>query len=123
MSKTTDNVAIDFNGKALAAKGYDIVAYFTKEQPVAGKAALSVNRNGIEYRFSTEANRDAFVDNPERYQPQYGGLCAFGVSEGVKLDVDPAKGPTILTVTQPPIHFQAGGSAFSPSTVASTTWA
>lgn len=90
MSKTTDNVAIDFNGKALAVKGYDIVAYFTGNDAIAGSVYLSVIRDGTEYRFSTEANRDAFVDNPDRYLPQYGGFCAFGISEGVKLDVDPA---------------------------------
>lgn len=90
MSKTTDNVAIDFNGKALALKGYDVMAYFTDNAPVAGRSDISVVHEGVEYRFANAQHRDTFTADPQAYLPQFGGFCAFGVSEGAKLDVDPA---------------------------------
>lgn len=73
----------------LALKGYDAVAYFNEGEPVAGKSRFSYSHNGVEYRFSTADNRDRFAANPAKYEPQYGGFCAFGVSVGLKLEVDP----------------------------------
>ncbi len=45
---------------------------------------------GGKYLFASLANREAFKADPEKYVPQYGGYCAFGVYEGKKFDVDPA---------------------------------
>jgi hypothetical protein len=45
---------------------------------------------GAKYLFSSTVNRDAFNADPEKYVPQYGGYCAFGVFEGKKFDIDPA---------------------------------
>jgi len=73
----------------LALKGYDAVAYFNEGAPVAGKSRFSYSHNGVEYRFSTADNRDRFAASPAKYEPQYGGFCAFGVSVGLKLEVDP----------------------------------
>ena len=39
--------------------------------------------------FSSAANRDAFKAAPEKYMPQYGGYCAYGVSQGHKSPTDP----------------------------------
>jgi len=36
-----------------------------------------------------EAFRDLFASNPEKYAPAFGGYCAYGVSQGVKVDFDP----------------------------------
>lgn len=73
----------------LAIHGYDPVAYFTEGRAVIGKAAFTATHDGAAYRFSSQANKDAFERNPERYVPQYGGFCAFGVSVGAKFDGDP----------------------------------
>ena len=43
---------------------------------------------GATYLFATEASRDTFLASPERYVPQYGGYCAFGVSINILLPVD-----------------------------------
>lgn len=66
----------------IAVDGTDVVAYFTESQPVAGDPAITHDWMGATWRFATEENRAAFAADPERYAPQYGGYCAFAVSEG-----------------------------------------
>lgn len=74
----------------LGAAGYDLVAYFTQNAPVRGDAALTHRHDGVTYQFASEANRAAFVAQPEAYLPQYGNYCAYGVARGYKVGVDPA---------------------------------
>ncbi|MDJ0949464.1 MAG: YHS domain-containing (seleno)protein [Alphaproteobacteria bacterium] len=76
-------------GAPLALHGYDPVAYFTKGGPVRGSDTLVHVHQGVAYRFSSQAHLDSFKQNPERYLPEYGGFCAFGVSVGKKFDGDP----------------------------------
>lgn len=73
----------------LAVKGYDVVAYFNRGEPTAGKSRFTYTYDGVEYRFATASNRDKFASNPKSYAPQYGGFCSFGTSVGLKLEVDP----------------------------------
>jgi hypothetical protein len=73
----------------LALSGYDPVAYFTEGSPTEGSAELTFEWMGAEWRFATRANRDAFVADPERFAPRYGGYCAWAVSEGYTAPGDP----------------------------------
>ena len=73
----------------VAVDGTDVVAYFTEGRPVAGDAAFAHDWQGVTWRFSTEANRDAFAADPEAYAPQYGGYCAWAVSEGYTASTTP----------------------------------
>ena len=73
----------------VAIKGHDPVAYFTDNAAVRGSDAFTAQHEGVAYKFATAANRDAFVANPAKYLPQYGGFCAFGTAEGYKADIDP----------------------------------
>lgn len=66
----------------IAVQGYDPVAYFTEGKPVKGTKTFATTWNGAEFRFASAANRDAFKANPEKYAPQYGGYCAWAVSQG-----------------------------------------
>ncbi|MEL6960956.1 MAG: YHS domain-containing (seleno)protein [Pseudomonadota bacterium] len=66
----------------IAVDGTDVVAYFTQSAPVPGDPDITHDWNGATWRFSTTANRDAFAADPARYAPQYGGYCAYAVSEG-----------------------------------------
>jgi len=66
----------------VAVDGSDVVAYFTEGAPVAGDEAITHDYMGTTWRFSTEANRDAFAADPAAYAPQYGGYCAYAVSQG-----------------------------------------
>ena len=73
-----------------AIRGYDPVAYFTDGKPVAGNPAYTHKWKGATWSFANAANRDRFKQNPERWAPQYGGYCAYGVAQGyaVKIEVD-----------------------------------
>jgi len=68
--------------------GFDPVSFFTGDTPRNGSPMIRAEHAGATYLFATEANRDAFAANPERYAPQYGGYCAFGVSINILLPVD-----------------------------------
>ena len=76
----------DANDVILA--GHDAVAYFTEGKPVLGMADYTSTYNGAIYRFSSEENRDMFANNPEKYAPQYGGFCAYGMTFGKKFEID-----------------------------------
>lgn len=65
-----------------ALKGYDAVAYHTEGKPVQGNKAHSLNWQGAVWHFATAENKAFFEAEPERYAPQYGGYCAWAVSEG-----------------------------------------
>lgn len=73
-----------------AIKGYDPVAYFTEGKPVPGSPEHVAEHKGSTFRFASKANRDAFVADPAKYAPQYGGFCAFGTAGGYKAKIDPA---------------------------------
>ncbi|HRK64743.1 MAG TPA: YHS domain-containing (seleno)protein [Terricaulis sp.] len=66
----------------VAVGGYDPVAYFTDGRPVRGSAEFRTMHQGFEYRFASAAHLAAFRANPARYLPQYGGYCAWAVSQG-----------------------------------------
>lgn len=76
-------------GGALAVHGYDTVSYFTEGKAQRGVAEFSVNHEGAVYRFVSEKNQKAFTRNPNKYLPQFGGFCAYGVAVGKKFDGDP----------------------------------
>lgn len=67
--------------KALALDGYDPVAYF-QEGPARGSSQLSHTFKGVVYYFFNEENRAKFIEDPLMYEPQYGGWCAWAMSDG-----------------------------------------
>lgn len=73
----------------LALTGYDPVSYFTGRAPVKGSSQFKVKHRGLTYRFASAQSRDAFAANSKKYAPQYDGFCAYGVSRGYKVGVDP----------------------------------
>jgi len=66
----------------LAVEGHDPVAYFTAGEPVKGDRAFSTEYQGAEFRFASQENLDTFLAEPDTYAPQYGGYCAWAVSQG-----------------------------------------
>ncbi len=73
----------------LAVSGYDAVAYFAEGGPVKGSKNFETDYMGARWRFSSQENLDAFKANPEAYAPQYGGYCAWAVSQGYTASGDP----------------------------------
>lgn len=76
-------------GSKLALDGYDAVAYFKTGKPAKGSAEHAVTWNGATWHFSSAENKAAFEAKPEAYAPQYGGYCAWAVSEGYTAKGDP----------------------------------
>jgi len=75
-------------GKAI--QGYDPVAYFTEGKAVKGSKDLSVYHQGVTYYFSSVSNKEEFKKNPSKYEPEYGGWCAYAMgAKGEKVSVDP----------------------------------
>lgn len=81
--------AVNVDETTLAIKGYDPVAYFTKNTPTKGNSQFAANYDGATYWFSSAKHQKMFTSEPSKYAPQYGGYCAYGVSKGYKYDIDP----------------------------------
>ena len=79
-----------FELNGLAIDGHDPVAYFTEQKPVKGSPEFRVEFEGATFQFALAAHRDAFVADPSKYAPQYGGYCAYGMAKGYKAKIDPA---------------------------------
>lgn len=73
----------------LAAEGFDVVAFFTEGRAVEGSKELATTWNGAVWRFATAGHRDLFVADPAKYAPQFGGYCAWAVSQGYTANGDP----------------------------------
>ena len=78
-----------FTSKGYAVNGYDVVGYFTQGKPVEGKKTFLYQWHNAYWLFSTKQNLDSFSRSPEKYAPQFGGYCAYGVSEGHKATTEP----------------------------------
>jgi YHS domain-containing protein len=72
-----------------AIKGYDTVAYFTENKPVEGKEQFSTEYMQAKWLFSSQENLQLFKENPEKYAPQYGGYCAYAVSQNSTASIKP----------------------------------
>jgi YHS domain-containing protein len=73
----------------IAIKGYDPVAYFTDGRPVKGDPAISHEWDEARYLFANARNRATFAAAPDKYAPQFAGLCATGLAFGQKVEADP----------------------------------
>jgi YHS domain-containing protein len=85
-------LAAHAQGKAeppVALRGMDVVSYFKEGGPVKGQEALREDFDGARYLFSSAQNKAAFVADPDRYLPQYHGLCTTGLSKGFRAPADP----------------------------------
>ena len=63
----------------IAISGYDPVAFFTDGKPAHGSPFINAMHRGATYFFASEEHKKMFTSNPDRYVPQYGGFCAYGV--------------------------------------------
>lgn len=81
-----------FGGRTdIAILGYDPVAYFSEGKPVKGQDKLSLDWMGAKWKFASQSNLDKFKAAPEKWAPQYGGYCAYGVSQDNLVSIEPDK--------------------------------
>lgn len=90
-------------GFAIALKGYDPVSYFAEGggKPLVGKKEFRLEYMGATYLFASSTNLDLFVQNADKYEPTYGGWCAFAMASGSKVDIQ----PEIYTLSGNRLHF------------------
>lgn len=81
--------AVNLDRQGVALGGYDAVAYHTESRAVPGARDITAQFGGATWRFASDAHRATFLAAPATYLPAYGGYCAFGVSRGYKVKVDP----------------------------------
>lgn len=72
-----------------AIGGYDPVAFFTTNQPTRGASDNKAEYKGSTFYFASKENKETFLASPEKYAPQYGGFCAYGMAKGYKAATDP----------------------------------
>ena len=78
-----------FSGEDGAIRGYDAVAYFTDGKAIKGSKEFSYKWDEVNWLFKSKENLTLFKANPEKYVPQYGGYCAYGVSENHQSPTSP----------------------------------
>ena len=81
---------LNLDKTGVAIQGYDPVAFFTDNKPLKGKPEFPARHNGALYYFASKEHRELFKADPDKYEPAFGGYCAYGVSKGklVEIDVD-----------------------------------
>ena len=75
----------------LAIEGYDAVAYFKDSQAVKGSKDFEYEWMDATWRFSSAENLASFTADPDQYAPQYGGYCAYAVSQNSTAGIDPTQ--------------------------------
>ena len=71
-----------FSTSGGAIDGYDPVAYFTVGKAVKGLEDVTYEWNGARWHFSSAENREMFRLDPERFAPEFGGYCAYAMTDG-----------------------------------------
>ena len=79
---------LNLDKTGLAIQGYDPVAFFTDGKPVKGKAEFPARHNGALFYFASKEHRDVFKADPAKYEPAFGGYCAYGVSRNKLVEID-----------------------------------
>lgn len=82
-------------GSPLGLHGIDPVAFVELENRIQGSARFTAVHDGVAYYFASQENHKAFESSPEKFVPQNGGFCTFGVSVGKKFDGNPQYGAVV----------------------------
>lgn len=72
----------NLNRDGVAIQGYDPVAFFTDNRAVQGSSQFQSQYDGAKYYFASAEHKSAFDKEPGKYEPQFGGYCAYGASQG-----------------------------------------
>lgn len=79
---------LNLDKSGVAIQGYDPVAFFTDHKPVKGKEEFTARHKGALYYFASKEHRDLFRAAPAKYEPAFGGYCAYGVSRNKLAAID-----------------------------------
>lgn len=80
---------LNLDDSNVALQGYSPVSYVDDGVAVEGSPDHKVEHNGIVYYLTDRAQEQRFLENPGRYEPAFGGWCAFGMSVDKRFRIDP----------------------------------
>lgn len=80
---------LNLDDRGVVIDGYDPVAYFIEGKPIKGLPQFQSSHSGSIYFFSSEENKKYFDANPSEYEVQFGGFCAYAVSQGHVSPINP----------------------------------
>ena len=86
-----DNMANNIDNSNIALQGYSPVSYADLGLAQKGVKEFKSEHEKIVYYFTSAEQKAAFDQNQEKYLPEYGGFCAFGIYAGAKFRPDPNK--------------------------------
>ena len=73
-----------YSPSGIALNGYDVVSFYTESKAIRGADAFSFKWKDATWLFSSQQHLDSFKQSPEKYEPAFGGYCAYGTSRGYK---------------------------------------
>lgn len=77
-SKRSENFNLQ---RGIAIKGYDPIEFFNQDRAVQANGTISYEYNGVKYFFTSTKNLAQFKSTPTKFEPQYGGWCAYNMSK------------------------------------------
>lgn len=87
-TQAASRTLLNLDKQGVALQGHDPVAFFTVKAPVKGKAEFFSDFRGARYLFHSAKSKAAFDAAPDRYEPAFGGYCAYGISRGKLIEID-----------------------------------
>ncbi|MCI5073302.1 YHS domain protein [bacterium] len=79
-----------YQSKGIFIDGYDPVAYIKQNKAIKGQKKFQHHHEGTVIYFSSKANQQAFLSNPDVFLPQYKGWCAYAMADsGDLVEIDP----------------------------------
>lgn len=73
----------------LAVRGYDLVEMVDSNRLKKGLQDIFTSLDNAKFLFSSEENKKTFLENSQKYLPEYGGFCSIAMSEGAFVDANP----------------------------------
>ena len=98
---------INKNKGGLAISGYDPVSYFTDGKAEMGMSNYSYKWMGATWQFTNEDHLNMFKENPAKYEPQFGGYCAYAACINKMVPAD----PTVWTIENGKLYLNVNADA------------
>lgn len=86
-----NNKAYNIDNSNIALQGYSPVSYADLGLAQIGVKEFKSEYQKVVFYFTSAEQKATFDKNPEKYLPQFGGFCAFGMYAGAKFRTDPNK--------------------------------
>jgi YHS domain-containing protein len=83
-----NKILLNVDKTGLALQGYDPVGFVAEHKPVKGKPEFRSVHQGATYYFASAENKARFDKDPAKYEPAFGGYCAYGVSRNKLVSID-----------------------------------